>query len=370
MSANGTIKDDDINLASFSQHVLNECLYTVIHDLVLQTHQKEKQLLQTLDPKTQIPVCQNCSLPRLLDPPLSISRPDKSTQYCSAVPWSRRPGHDIYGNPFPVAGSDKPPTKKEREARAKAEREERKNSNNKKDTPNADPSSPKDEGPNIAGGPVDKKAAKVDQRLKDGTYIPWHTCPNCKRSLLITRFAQHLASCLGIGGRARAAARASTAAGSVGSGTPGGSRAATPLPGSGARGRDGADDDSDSDDVKKGGNVRKKLLKKGLKNSASLGNVGGGGKPEFVKPSKLAVSNKDAKMGKIPRSGGDLLGASGEKRERDVDDDDSNTGTPVRKKVKVQRQMSMASVGDMSVDGEESVDGSFVNHDEEEESEG
>ncbi|GAB7345532.1 hypothetical protein MBLNU457_3847t1 [Dothideomycetes sp. NU457] len=344
-----TLRDDDITLASFAQSVLNDCLYSVIHDLVIQTHEKEKKLLQTLDPKTLLPLCPNCSLPRLLDPPLAISKPDKTTQYCSAVPWSRKPGHDIYGNPFPVAGSDKPPTKKEREARARAEKEERKNAKN---TPSKNDDDDKDDGPNIAGGPVDKKAAKVDQRLKDGTYIPWHTCPNCKRSLLITRFAQHLASCLGIGGRARNAARASMGGGSVGSGaTPGGSRAGTPT-GS----RKGLDDeDEDSDDVKKASSVRKQVLKKqGLK--AGMGKAEG-----------TAKKTNLVKKGKAD--------ANGEKRDREEDEDET---TPVRKKMKLQRQMSLASTGtagdlsQMSVDADldESVDGSFVNPDEEDESEG
>jgi len=342
------LRDDDITLASFAQSVLNDCLYSVIHGLVIQTHEKEKKLLQTLDPKTLLPICPNCNLPRLLDPPLAISKPEKTTQYCSAIPWSRKPGHDIYGNPFPVAGSDKPPTKKEREARARAEKEERKNAKN---TPSKNDDDDKDDGPNIAGGPVDKKAAKVDQRLKDGTYIPWHTCPNCKRSLLITRFAQHLASCLGIGGRARNAARASMG-GSVGSGaTPGGSRAGTPT--SGRKNLD--DDDEDSDDVKKANSVRKQVLKKqGLK--AGMG-----------KPEGSAKKTNLVKKGKPD--------ANGEKRDREEDEDET---TPVRKKMKLQRQMSLASTGtagdlsQMSVDPDldESLDGSFVNPDEEDESEG
>ena len=147
----GLMPDEEVDVDTMTERVVNDCLFTVIHNLVLETHKKEKELLQTLDPETNLPLCQKCGLPRLLDPPLAISRPTKSTQYCSAIPWSKKPGHDIYGNPFPVAGSDKPPTKKEREARAKAEREERKNGGKNKDKDKDEPDSPsKDEGPNLS----------------------------------------------------------------------------------------------------------------------------------------------------------------------------------------------------------------------------
>ena len=333
------------------QSILEESLTSVIHQLVSEQHSKEKQLLQTLHPQTLLPLCQSCGLPRLLDPPLAISRPDRSTQYCSLVPWSRRAGHDIYGNPFPVAGSDKPATKKEREARLKAENSTKhgKSKDNSQE-PNGTPSSPTDQ-PNVAGGPIDKKAAKVGEKLKGGTYIPWHTCPNCKRSLLITRFAQHLEKCLGIGGRARNAARN---AGSASQGTPSASRGGTPIPGSKDRGSvkgDPDDDDDDDEDVKKG-NVRKTVLKRKLKQGS-----------KSDRPGKLTAPT-GTKAGKLSRSS-----ENGEKRDRDEEDEDA---TPLRKKQKIQRAPSTVSLGNMSVDndasilGDESVDGSFVAADEEE----
>ncbi|KAF2150229.1 hypothetical protein K461DRAFT_281465 [Myriangium duriaei CBS 260.36] len=325
------------SLASLTQHILNETLYSIIHNVVLETHTSETALRRTCDPKTNLPLCASCGLPRLLEPPLSISRPDKSTQYCSHVPWSRRAGHDIYGNPFPVAGSDKPPTKKEREARAKAE-QKRKDS-----TANAGED---EEGPNIAGGPVDKKAAKVGERLKGGTYVPWHTCPSCKRSLLITRFAQHLEKCLGIGGRGRAAARN----GGSQTGSAGGSRGATPT----------KKEESDEEDV----GMRKKVLKKGLK------------KQEDKKEGRLSApkDGKVSKLLKLSTGGGDNKDGEKTKEKRprpsgDEDDEDEDA-TPLRKKAKLQRQLSTASLmssatGPGSVAGDQDAesadgDGSFV----------
>lgn len=339
-------------------------MYTVIHKLVLETHRREKVLLQTLDPVTRLPMCPNCNLPRLLEPPLAISQSSKNTTYCAHVPWSTKAGHDIYGNPFPVAGSDKPPTKKEREARLKAESTPTSKNGRNKDngTPGSEapngtaPSSPGSEQVNTAGGPVDKKAAKVGERLKGGTYVPWHTCPSCKRSLLITRFAQHLEKCLGIGGRgaARAAARMNNAAaGSTGGGTPAGSRAGTPVPGSRKGDSVAGADDDENDDPKAG--VRKKLLKRGLKQGAKQGT------PTLPGPSSSAGNNSKPNNGKLSSVNKSRDGASEGKRERD--DDDDQDATPLRKKQKMQRTGSTISMGTVSTQGDESVDGSFVNED-------
>ena len=325
----------------------------MIHDLVLQTHRREKLLLQTLHPTTRLPICPCCNLPRLLDPPLALSTPGKNTQYCTHIPWSTRPGFDIYGNPFPVAGSDKPPTKKERE-RLKAETNAAKNGKSLDGTPASQdnngtappsPSATTDNQPNT-GGPVDKKAAKVGERLKGGTYIPWHTCPSCKRSLLITRFAQHLEKCLGIGGRNAARNAARNASGANGAhGSPLGSRGGTPTAGGRSKSGDAEDDE---DDDNKSGNVRKKVLKRGLKQNLK----------KEDKATKLAggkASNGSAK--KPPKTD-----ARSEKRDRDEQEDDGD-GTPLRKRMKLQRVGSTASLV-TSVAGEESVDGSFMDENE------
>lgn len=328
-----------------TQSIVDDSLFSVIHDLVLQTHRREKMLLQTLHPTTRLPICPSCNLPRLLDPPLAQSTPSKSTQYCTHIPWSTRPGYDIYGNPFPVAGSDKPPTKKERE-RMKAETNAAKNGKGQDGTPGsqenngtAPPSPTADSQPNI-GGPIDKKAAKVGERLKGGTYIPWHTCPSCKRSLLITRFAQHLEKCLGIGGRGAARNARMNTNGSNGS--PLGSRPGTPVPG--GRSKSGDVEDNDEDDSKSG-NVRKKVLKRGLKQSLK----------KEEKASKLANGKIAASNAKRPPKSESIRS---EKRDRDDQDEDED-GTPLRKRIKMQRVGSTASL-QTSIAGEESIDGSFV----------
>ncbi|KAF1348709.1 hypothetical protein BDV97DRAFT_422189 [Delphinella strobiligena] len=331
-----------VDLAAVTQSIVNESLLTVIHDLVLRTHRREKLLLQTLHPTTKLPICASCNLPRLLDPPLAISTPTKNTQYCTHIPWSTKPGFDIYGNPFPVAGSDKPPTKKERE-RLKAESNAAKHGKSQDGTPGSQdnngtaPPSPsaKDDQPNT-GGPIDKKAAKVGERLKGGTYIPWHTCPSCKRSLLITRFAQHLEKCLGIGGRgaARNAARMNA---NGANGSPLGSRGGTPMTGGRSKSGDGS---ADEDDDNKAGGMKKKILKKGLKQ-----NLKNQDKPK-------SANGKTAK--RPPKWDA--------KRERDDQDDDDEDGTPLRKRMKLQRVGSTASL-QTSIAGEESIDGSFVDGD-------
>ncbi|KAL1305532.1 hypothetical protein AAFC00_007143 [Neodothiora populina] len=335
-----------VDAAALTESIVNETLFSVVHDLVLQIHCREKKLLQTLHPTTRLPICPSCNLPRLLDPPLAQSNPGKSTQYCTHIPWSTRPYFDIYGNPFPVAGNDKPPTKKERE-RLKAESNAAKSGKSQDGTPasqeqngTAPPSpSANDNQPNT-GGPVDKKAAKVGERLKGGTYVPWHTCPSCKRSLLITRFAQHLEKCLGIGGRgaARNVARAN-ANSSVGS--PAGSRGATPV----GSGRNRSDDE---DDDNKAGNVRKKVLKRGLKENLKKGD----------RPSKGSNGKSANGISKKPPK----IDTKSDKRERDDQDDDDDDGTPLRKRMKLQRMGSTVSL-QASIAGEGSIDGSFVDGD-------
>jgi len=301
---------------------------------------------------------------------LSISQVDKSVIYCTHTPWSRRSGHDIYGNPFPVAGSDKPPTKKEREAQAKAKADAAARGQTET-TANDD----NDDNPQTSGGTavVDKKSAKVDQRLKGGTYVPWHTCPSCKRSLLITRFAQHLEKCLGIGGRGvrAAAANANAANGKLSGST---SRAGTPGGGSS---KDGEGSDEEADDVtpvgkKDSGDVRKQVLKKGL-----------GVKLKKDKDGKISIGATNGKLNKIKLiSGADNGKSNGkttddgtnsprEKRERedDEDDGDDSMSSHQRKKQKIQRQLSTVSIGtagspnpdyEPSLMGEDSVDGSFL----------
>jgi len=162
---------------------------------------------------------------------------DVNRQYCTLHPFIQKQGHDIYGNPFPV---DAGKTKKEREALRKLERQEKDNTPGSADTGTADAES-------TTGDPSIRKLMAGG---KGATYVPWHTCPNCKRSLLITKFAQHLEKCMGIGGRTSrnaAVARLSSINGN-GNGSQQGSRTGTPTPSQGGNGKRDAEPDSDKED--------------------------------------------------------------------------------------------------------------------------
>lgn len=175
-------------------------------------------------------VCPHCKLPRLMHPIMGkrSQTPDLTKEYCKLYPYVQERGHDVYGNPFPT---DMAKSKKERELikqQAKNAEKESVGTPNSQDT-------------DMAGaGESQGKEIKLNTGGKPASYIPWHTCPNCKRSLLITRFAQHLEKCLGISGRQSSRNAMAKLAGSQngngnGSGvgnTPLGSRMGTPAPGS------------------------------------------------------------------------------------------------------------------------------------------
>lgn len=169
-------------------------------------------------------ICPHCKLPRLMHPIMGkgMQNPDLTREYCMLYPWVQRSGHDVYGNPFPT---DMAKSKKERELIKQQQKNQEKES----------VGTPGSQDTDMAGG--DTKEIKLNTGGKPASYIPWHTCPNCKRSLLITRFAQHLEKCLGISGRQSSRNAMAKLAGQNGSGsglgnTPLGSRMGTPVPGS------------------------------------------------------------------------------------------------------------------------------------------
>ncbi|KAF2708434.1 hypothetical protein K504DRAFT_535037 [Pleomassaria siparia CBS 279.74] len=170
-------------------------------------------------------ICPHCKLPRLMHPIMGkgMQNPDLTKEYCMLYPWVQRQGHDVYGNPFPT---DMAKSKKERELIKQQQ----------KNTEKESVGTPGSQDTDMAGGDTQSKEIKLNTGGKPASYIPWHTCPNCKRSLLITRFAQHLEKCLGISGRqsSRNAMAKLTGNGSgTGLGnTPLGSRMGTPAPGS------------------------------------------------------------------------------------------------------------------------------------------
>ncbi|KAF1835770.1 ribonuclease P complex subunit Pop1 [Decorospora gaudefroyi] len=167
-------------------------------------------------------ICPHCKLPRLMYPIMGkgMQNPDLTKEYCMLYPWVQRSGHDVYGNPFPT---DMAKSKKERELIKQQQKNAEKES----------VGTPGSQDTDMAGG--DTKEIKLNTGGKPASYIPWHTCPNCKRSLLITRFAQHLEKCLGISGRQSSRNAMAKLAGQNGTGsgvgnTPLGSRMGTPAP--------------------------------------------------------------------------------------------------------------------------------------------
>ncbi|KAK4948956.1 hypothetical protein LTR10_012329 [Elasticomyces elasticus] len=363
-------------LKTIAETILSEQLQRIIHNTIIHQHRAHKMLLVSLDPTTKLPHCDNCKLPRLLEPPLApkvrgaLTEPPRDTNYCELRPWSRRPGHDIYDNPFPKAdATGRPPTKKEKEA-AKAK--------NAEGTPASEephgtgPPSPSENGEQekkLEKG--EKKASKIDEKLKKGEYVPWHTCPSCKRSLLITRFAKHLEQCMGLSGRA-----ASRNAMAKIQGTPTGSRAGTPGASQEGKPAVAGAEDEDEDDAPRGstGKMHKKLLKKSLTNKMKKDN-------KQLTPTANGNGKVKIAPAKRPPAAGNVLTAArsspapSQSDKRDADemllgevDDDEDT-IHIKKRQKLSRISSVASIGSQQstippgsavLERGESVDGSFV----------
>lgn len=384
--------------------VLQDSLHNIIHDVVLTVHRTEKQLrmssaatqisvaaqqnLQSPHPANDTPTkssgssfpssqsgrsgkydttyatyndgiislkgnplvttasiyCPQCRLPRLMYPLTGAGAQmpdDLSAQYCNRHPYVSKHGHDIWGNPFP---SDQAKTKKERDLLKQQQRTE------KDSTPASQNSDP-------TGGTQEELQNGISKLIPQGkgaNYIPWHTCPRCKRSLLITRFAQHLEKCLGISGRQssrNAMAKLSGQNGSIAS-TPMGSRPGTPAPGSAggseSKGQKRDREEDDGDDIDDA--PLKKLKKRAYTKKADRERLAAQSsqddkkedkekpdKKEGTEGVKLMLKMKSAASGspskdsspskKPPKPGG-----AGVKRESDGDKDDE--GTP-KKKLKI-----------------------------------
>jgi len=363
--------------------VIEDCLYNIIHDIVLDVHRTEKQLRMTSvavqaeriaqqasggpppTPTTSNPTptkpgapapnvpqisiavpgghyengkvylkgntlkqvkdvyCPHCKLPRLLFPVTGAGArlpDDPNMSYCNLHPFIQKPGHDIYGNPFPIDQTNK--TKRERELIKKQEKAERDNTPGSQDT-------------NEDGITGEQFVKRMLSGGKPASYVPWHTCPLCKRSLLITKFAQHLEKCLGIGGRAArntAAARLSGMNGSA-NGSVQGSRMGTPTPssqggGGSGRGKDPGSDDDDGPPKKKSKKealLKKEKRDKSLKEKLILkvkekDKERDGSRPPLK---KSATSNPDSRRDGTPSK----------KRERE----DASDDVPLSKKAKLER---------------------------------
>ncbi|KAH7392775.1 hypothetical protein BKA66DRAFT_458272 [Pyrenochaeta sp. MPI-SDFR-AT-0127] len=279
-------------------------------------------------------ICPHCKLPRLMHPIMGkgMQNPDLTKEYCMLYPWVQRSGHDVYGNPFPT---DMAKSKKERELIKQQQKNAEKES----------VGTPGSQDTDMAGG--DTKEIKLNTGGKPASYIPWHTCPNCKRSLLITRFAQHLEKCLGISGRQSSRNAMAKIAGQNGSGsglgnTPLGSRMGTPAPGSQdatsvpmAKSKSkgispvkkltAADDDDElglDNDTPERKKIKKKssYVKKADRDRSSMGGT-------------LKVKLKSSGKPDLERRQSELSERSDGKRDRDADE--GGDGAPQKKKIKL-----------------------------------
>ncbi|CAO2651182.1 Nn.00g094790.m01.CDS01 [Neocucurbitaria sp. VM-36] len=281
-------------------------------------------------------ICPHCKLPRLMHPIMGkgMQNPDLTKEYCMLYPWVQRSGHDVYGNPFPT---DMAKSKKERELIKQQQKNAEKES----------VGTPGSQDTDMAGG--DTKEIKLNTGGKPASYIPWHTCPNCKRSLLITRFAQHLEKCLGISGRQSSRNAMAKLAGQNGTGsglgnTPLGSRMGTPAPGSQdatsvpmakskSKGispvkRLNAADDADADELGADDTPDRKKIKKKSSyiKKADRDKTGSGGGTLKV---KLKASGKP----ELERRQSEMSERSDGKRDREGDE--GGDGAPQKKKIKL-----------------------------------
>lgn len=249
-------------------------------------------------------------------------------------PWVQRSGHDVYGNPFPT---DMAKSKKERELIKQQQKNAEKES----------VGTPGSQDTDMAGG--DTKEIKLNTGGKPASYIPWHTCPNCKRSLLITRFAQHLEKCLGISGRQSSRNAMAKLAGQNGPGsgvgnTPLGSRMGTPAPGSqdapGPKSSSktkgisptkklGAGDDAEADELGMDNDTpeRRKIKKK-----SSYIKKADRDKPTNGSGGTLKVKLKTGSRPDLDRKHSETSERSEGKRDRDPDD---GGDSPKKKKIKL-----------------------------------
>jgi hypothetical protein len=269
-------------------------------------------------------------------------------------------------------------TKKEREAKKK---EDGTPASENPNDENGGPPSPSQDDNAANSAPQklekgEKKASKIDEKLKKGEYVPWHTCPSCKRSLLITRFAKHLEQCMGLSGRA-ASRNAMAKMNGSGNGTPGGSRGGTPGPSSqengGKESKDADEKDELDDENDKSQGVRKKLLKKGLKDKVKKENASGKTSSSATNgklPKSLTKSGSKSDLRSSPAPSGGDRDSKRDRSELGEDDDDEASLAHVKKRQKLQRVGSTASVisqstvggGGADMERSESLDGdgSFV----------
>lgn len=295
--------------------MLDDVLYNVIFDLLLEVHRTEKMArantaairveklaadaadASETDPRPDVRtetdaaiyedgkvylkgnplkttkdiLCDRCHLPRLLAPTdgRGAQKQDPGVIYCKKHPYIDKPGYDIYGQTWVAPGPGRGKKKKDMEKKLDA-------SVDGTVTPTPDGQRP----PNVLS-------------------FPSATCSKCKRCILVTRLNNHMGACIGNSGRnaSRVASQKITNGGngSVNNdGTPPSSQKGTPVNGSRAgspRKRDGDefDEDQESDPT----NPKKKAKKlKGPTTKILLKNKPKKDKEKVKTSSFLSVESK------------------------------------------------------------------------------
>jgi hypothetical protein len=267
--------------------VLDDILYNIVHDIVLKTHREEKMARaataaivveskaaqeyndETLSDDVNQRVetnaaiynngevylrgnplkivkeiyCPNCGKPRLLHPTNGnrARKPEPGVEYCKKEPYIEKDYHDVYGQTFQPDGPGRGKKKKDMFDPLKLAA--------------ANGDSPSD------GDGVEKKPIQ----------FPHAKCHNCGTFLPIKRMNNHMAKCMGGGGRDSSRNALwkiqngnSNGNGSQGGSTPPpGSRNGTPAPSNNSKRaspakRDRDEDDSDSSPQKKPKKMQKK----------------------------------------------------------------------------------------------------------------
>ncbi|KAI9817535.1 MAG: hypothetical protein M1827_001146 [Pycnora praestabilis] len=351
---------DPDSIAGLTSAVLDDCLQNILFDIVLKAHREEKimrmqsavvvaeQAAAAQDPSvsgvtsdsslvpaavgsapTGIEVttpgatykdgkaylignplvttkeifCTRCKLPRLLYPTTGKGSrpPEPDKAYCSKHPFIDKLGCDIYGNPFQSEAVSAARAKKEAKTQALKD-------------------SAAGASPSIILGPKGADQAS-------GTAYPNVKCMNCNRSLMVTRFAQHLEKCLGIAGRQSSRNAMAKISSQNGHGsTPKGSRMGTPMPGPakespGKRGRDEDEEESDEEETPK---KKRKLIRKPAVKATPKASEG------LPKKTSKPVS-QESELAKSSTQ--DSVNSSPLKRDRETDGDELME-TPTRKKLK------------------------------------
>ena len=251
--------------------VLDDLLYNIISDLVLQTHREEKiakantaairveklaaeaSEVPTPDSKPDVRIetdaaiyddgkvylkgnplkttneilCPKCHLPRLLHPTdgKGAKKPDPTVLYCKKHPYIDKPGCDIYGQSWVGPGPGRGKKKKDMEKKDGV------------DTPTGSEQRP----PNVLS-------------------FPSATCSKCKRCILVTRLNNHMGSCIGNSGRNASRAAAQKLNGSSQNDpTPPSSQKATPAPGSRAASPRKRDVSEEGEEESENGPKKKKM---------------------------------------------------------------------------------------------------------------